>query len=120
MTRCTRNWATRLCVAALIAAGPVWATPPQVMTVEDALFARNADTLFLLRTITDNHRLHMVRQTDTLLIHRSLAGGDDRGFRGVARVIDFGPDGAPRVETLPLQDPVNPYDLFCRGRCLTA
>ena len=109
-----RNWATRIgaaLIAALLAT-PVFATPPQVIHVEDQLFARNADTLFLLRRIIDNHGLHLVQQTDTLLIARSLSSGDDQTFHGVSRVIDYGPDGAPRVETLPLAAPANPYDVF--------
>ena len=88
------------------------ATPPRTIEIRDRLFARNTDTLFLIREIRDNHGLHGVIQTDTLLISRDLAGGDDRGFRGVARVVDRGPDSDPRAEGLPLTSPANPYDLF--------
>lgn len=108
-----RNWGTRalltgLCLVAL----PVMATPPRTIDIRDRLFARNADTLFVIREIRDNHGLHGVMQTDTLLITRNLAGGDDRGFQAVARVVDRGPEGDPRAETLPLAAPANPCDLF--------
>lgn len=108
-----RNWATRALLAVLlVGALPVMATPPRTLEIRDRLFARNADTLFLIRETRDNHGLHGVTQTDTLLIFRNLSGGDDRGFQGVARVVDRGPDGDPRVETLPLSAPANPYDLY--------
>jgi hypothetical protein len=108
-----RNWATRALLAVLsVGALPVMATPPRTIEIRDRLFARNSETLFLIRETLDNHGLHGVTQTDTLLVFRSLAGGDDRGFQGVARVVDRGPDGDPRVETLPLASPANPYDLF--------
>lgn len=108
-----RNWATRALLTGLcLVAVPVMATPPRTIDIRDRLFARNADTLFLIRETLDNHGLHGVTQTDTLLISRSLAGGDDRGFRGVARVVDQGPDAVPRADVLPLTSAANPYDLF--------
>lgn len=106
-----QNWAHSL-VSLLLMAAPAAATPPQIVSVEDTLFARNADTLFILRKVTDNHGLHTVLQTDTLVAFRALDGGDDRGFRMVARVIEYGPDGQPRVQSLPLSATFNPYDLF--------
>jgi hypothetical protein len=108
-----RNWATRALLAVLlVGALPVMATPPRTIEVRDRLFARNAETLFLIREIRDNHGLHGVTQTDTLLVFRNLAGGDDRGFQGVARVVDLGPDAEQRAVVLPLSSRINPYDLF--------
>jgi len=108
-----RNWATRAFLAGLcLMALPVMATPPRTIEIRDRLFARNADTLFLIREIRDNHGLHGVIQTDTLLVFRSLTGGGDRGFRGVARVVDRGPEGDPRAETVTIPSAVNPYDLY--------
>ena len=108
-----QNWATRALLAALcVMALPVMATPPRTMDIRDRLFVRNAETLFLIRDIRDNHGLHGVTQTDTLLVFRNLAGGDDRGFQGVARVVDLGPDAEQRAEVLPLSSRINPYDLF--------
>ena len=108
-----RSWGIKAGLATLVlAACPVSATPPRTLAIEDRLFARNADTLFLLRRSVDNHGLHGVAQTDTLMIFRSLDGGDDRGFRAVARVVDSGPGSSPRAETLPLAAPLNPYSVY--------
>lgn len=107
-----QNWASKFAIALALAATQAAATPPQVITVKDALFARTDDTLFLLRTVQDNHGMHSIQQTDTLVVSRSLIGGDDRGFQIVARVIDHGTFTEPRVELLPVAAPINPYALF--------
>jgi hypothetical protein len=109
--------AVRLALALCLGlAGAASATPPQIVSVEDRLFARNDGTLFLLREMRDNRGRHDVVQVDTLVVFRDIAGGDDRGFRGVARVIDWGESGAPdsgaRSEVVPLTEAQDPYDIF--------
>lgn len=110
-----RSWATSL--FALLLAGAAQATPPEIVDVEDRLFARTEDRLYLLRSFTSNDGLHGVTRTDILQITRTLDPGDDRGFRGVARQVDLGPwhEGGPRVQTVPLQNPADPYGLLADG-----
>lgn len=108
-----RSWAFNLAAATLFlgVAGSAFATPPQAVSVTDTLFARTQDTVFLLREVHDNHGLHSVLQTDTMVVFKSLERGDDRGFRMVARVVDYGTDGDPRVVVRGPTDPFNPYTL---------
>lgn len=103
-----RSWANKLAALVLILGSPAMATPPQIVNFDDTLFARNEDTLLILRQVTDNQGRHSILQTDTFLVFRSLTDGGDRGFRVVERVVENWVDG-PRAEYLPLADPANPY-----------
>lgn len=82
------SWVTRLVLLLAGAAGAASATPPQIVSVRDMLYARDAGTLPILRAITDNHGRHGVMQTVTLLVFRSLTDGADHGFQVVERRIE--------------------------------
>lgn len=103
-----RSWASKAILLALLAT-QVAATPPRIVDVHDELFARNADTLLILRRVEDNHGRHGVLQTDTLLVFRSLADGADRGFQVVESLVENWIDG-PRVAPVDLAHRANPYE----------
>lgn len=102
----------RLALGLTFWASAALATPPQLVTVEDHLFARTADQVFILRELQDNLGTHQRQLTDTLIVFRDLETGSDLGFQAAARVIDNGPEAEPRVEILPLTAPRAPYSLF--------
>ena len=106
-----RSWATSLwCLWLVLAAAAAWATPPQIVSVHDTLFARNEDTLLIRRRIEDNRGRHGVLQTDTLIVFRSLTDGADLGFLREGRMLENHIEG-PRVTFLPLTSPANPYEV---------
>lgn len=110
-----QSWANNA-FALLLLATPALATPPQVVSITETLFARTDYTIILLREMTDNHGLHSVLQTDTMVVTKSLERGDDRGFRMVARVLDMGQDaGENRVIFRGPTNPFHPYSLFSDG-----
>ena len=108
------SWANRLAILVLMMGTPALATPPQIVDFNDTLFARNEDTLLILRQVTDNQGRHGVLQTDTFLVFRSLTDGGDRGFRAVERVVENGID-VPRAEYVPLPAPAEPYAIRADG-----
>ncbi|MBS8225843.1 hypothetical protein [Vannielia litorea] len=109
MRKFTRSWATSLF---LIAAGAAGATPPQAVDVIDTLFAESEGAVWVLREVRDNHGLHTVVQTDIVLVEIDKATGEERGQKPVKRVVDLGLDFEERSRLLPLEEAVNPYDVY--------
>lgn len=97
------------------AAGMAGATPPQVVTVTDAVFAATDSHIFLQRNIEDNMGFYGVTQTDVVLVARNRLTNVDDDIWPVARSVDYGAfeDMGPagRVQALPLQGAVNPYEI---------
>ncbi len=101
----------------LAMASQVVATPPQTVSVNDALLGANDTHVFLLRSTSDNMGSYFREQTDILLIARNRATNADDEVWPVARSIDhgveFAENGLPaRVEALPLDGAVNPFDIL--------
>lgn len=107
--RFTRNWALSLFVTMMLAA-PVAATPPQVVIVQDRLFAITATDVIILREITDNHGYHQTLQTDTFLIIRDLATGRERDQVAVERVVSNSVVGFDTTH-YPLENAYDPYTI---------
>ena len=82
-----RNWARSLLLIGVLAT-PAVATPPQVIWVEDTLFAIGDDSVMILRDIKDNQGMHSVTQTDTFLLTLSLQDGSVVSVDPVQRAID--------------------------------
>lgn len=95
----------------------VFATPPQIVGVREALFGISDTHLFVLRTTRDNLGLHQPTQTDVLLVARNRQTNRDEDIWPVLRTLDHGvnfiEDGySLRVETLPLAGWTNPFDVL--------
>ncbi len=88
------NWASNLSAIslAITTATVATATPPRVVAVEDRLFARTSDMIFLIREVFDNHGAHHIAQTDLIYVTRSLRDGADRGFQVIERMVTYTPD----------------------------
>ncbi|HCP80166.1 MAG TPA: hypothetical protein DIT67_00720 [Octadecabacter sp.] len=105
-----RSWVRSLKLFALLAAlaTPAVATPPQIVWVKDQLFAISATQVLILRTISDNHGYHQTEQTDTFLIVRDLATGQDISINAVERVVANSVIDVD-ITHYPLDNVVNPY-----------
>lgn len=106
-----RNWVSSIFAIAL--AGAAAATPPQIIWVEDALFAHTPETLLVLRTINDNHGSHFTHQTDTFLLTLSRSDGSLLAADPVERVVseDVGLPETDGATYTALPDAVNPYEV---------
>jgi len=97
--------------------GLAHATPPQTVEVRETLLGLNNTHIFVLRTLDDNMGLYTMRQTDIVLIARNRATNVDEQIWPVLRVKDLGPEvdetaEISRLETLPLPNRVNPFDIL--------
>lgn len=99
-----------------LAAGPAFATPPQVISVDERLIAIGGpgQFLFVLRELKDNMGSHSRLQTDVVLIARSIQTNQDVYLWPISRKLDNGPDhldtaNDPRVVTLPLDVEHSPW-----------
>jgi hypothetical protein len=109
-----RFWVS-VALAALLAEAS-GATPPQTVSVDDVLFAATDSHLYLLRSLEDNMGKYGIVQTDVLLIARNRATNTDDKVWPVARSTDYGAyfadnDLDARVERLPLEGAVNPFEI---------
>lgn len=66
-----------LCSAVAIAS-PASATPPDAISVRDEVFAANTESLYVLRTTTDNLGLHTSVHSETFLVKIDIASGAER------------------------------------------
>ncbi len=93
------------------------ATPPQIVGVSETLLGINDTHLFVLRRMDDNMGSHYPTQTDVVLIARNRTTNSDDQIWPVMRMIDHGVSFVEfgyetQVETLPLNDRVNPFDIL--------
>jgi hypothetical protein len=105
----------------VLAAGVAGATPPQVVVVTDTLFAATDTHIYLLRNVEDNMGYYNITQTDVLLVARNRLTNVDDDIWPVARSVDYGfedpvPEG--RVQALPLQQVVNPFEIAASKQAL--
>jgi len=96
---------------------PASATPPQVVKVSETLLGVNDTHVFALRRLDDNLGFHQPTQTDVVLIARNRDTNADDQIWPVMRMIDhgvsFADDGfETRVDPLPLNNRINPFDIL--------
>lgn len=112
-------------LVAWFAPGPVGATPPRAIAVEDNLFGVSENHLFLLRSVRDNLETHGTTLTDILLVAKSFDTGQEENAWPVRRIQATGDPFASRapekVRDHALADRVNPFDILTahNGRPLT-
>lgn len=96
-----------LCVAALaLVATPAAATPPDVIEIEDQLFALSNDTVFVLRSSTDNLGVYYSLYRETWLVAIDVESGAETSWlvwRGRRDTV-FGEDGSDESLAVTLID----------------
>ncbi len=102
---------------AALFASTAQATPPQIVGVSETLMGINGTHLFVLLRMDDNMGSHYPTQTDVVLIARNRETNLDDQIWPVMRMVDHGVSFVEfgyetRVETLPLKDRTNPFDIL--------
>ncbi|MCK4712646.1 MAG: hypothetical protein KAT26_07175 [Marinosulfonomonas sp.] len=111
-----RITAFSLFFASIFAAAPAYATPPQVISVDETILSIGGSFLFIRRELTDNLGDRQGQLTDVVLIARSQETNQDVYLWPIKRTLDNGPEHVetpdnPRVVALPLDQDHNPWQI---------